>query len=304
MDSYDNENNAVKHKGIDLFSYAEVPHFLQGNQFIQSGYRVSLSSGQCIQSLFYWSNESVNIWTHLIGFLIFLLLGVYDNLILLPSYDATFWDYIVYTLCLTCFQFCMMCSAGYHLFCAQNEEVCKSWLALDLAGICIGLLGCYFPGIYYAYFCFDHWRRIYLTIACILILITFVIQTHQRFLSARWAMRRLLLFCTLVAYGVFPVLHWVYLNGGMQTQIVQTFLPKVVVVYFLGVLALAFYATKCPERCFPGRVDFLGSSHQWWHILVVLAFIWWHSCGVTMMKYRQENECTNVERMSDLLPSR
>lgn len=87
-----------------------------------------------------------------------------------------------------------------------------------------------FPGINYVLgwlisslfvFSLQHWRRIYLTIACILILITFVIQTHQRFLSARWAMRRLLLFCTLVAYGVFPVLHWVYLNGGMQTQIVQ-----------------------------------------------------------------------------------
>lgn len=55
-------------------------------------------------SLFYWSNESVNIWTHLIGFVIFLILGAYDNLILLPFYGASFWDHVIYTLCLTCFQ--------------------------------------------------------------------------------------------------------------------------------------------------------------------------------------------------------
>lgn len=290
----------MRRVGTNLYSYSEVPSFLKNNKFIESGYRVSLSSGQCVQSLFYWSNESVNIWTHVIGFVIFLVLAVYDNLFLLPSYQATIWDHVVYTLCLTCFQFCMVCSAGYHLFCAQNEEVCKSWLALDLAGICIGLLGCYFPGIYYAYFCFDHWRRIYLFIVCVLILITLVIQTHQRFLSARWATRRLILFCALVAYGVVPVFHWVYLNGGMQTHIVQTFFPRVVFVYFLGVLALTFYATKCPERCLPGKVDYVGSSHQWWHILVVIAFLWWHQCGVAMMNYRHSNKCTSLERTSDL----
>ena len=33
----------------------------------------------------------------------------------------------------------------------------------------------------------------------------------------------------------------------------QLFLPKVVVMYLLGILALGFYALKIPERYFPGN---------------------------------------------------
>jgi len=36
--------------------------------------------------------------------------------------------------------------------------------------------------------------------------------------------------------------------------IFQLFLPKVAVMYLLGVLALGFYALKIPERYFPGSV--------------------------------------------------
>ena len=36
--------------------------------------------------------------------------------------------------------------------------------------------------------------------------------------------------------------------------IFQLFLPKVAVMYLLGVLALGFYALKIPERYFPGSL--------------------------------------------------
>lgn len=50
MNSYDSEGGDVNQKDVHpLHSYTEVPHYLQGNQFIETGYRVSLSSGQCIQ---------------------------------------------------------------------------------------------------------------------------------------------------------------------------------------------------------------------------------------------------------------
>lgn len=32
----------------------------------------------------------------------------------------------------------------------------------------------------------------------------------------------------------------------------QLFVPKVAVMYVLGILAFVFYITKMPERCFPG----------------------------------------------------
>lgn len=48
----------------------------------------------------------------------------------------------------------MLCSVGYHMFsCHRSEKTCRRWLALDYAGISVGILGCYVPGIFYAFYC-------------------------------------------------------------------------------------------------------------------------------------------------------
>ena len=47
----------------------------------------------------------------------------------------------------------MLCSAGYHLFRCHSEKASHRWLALDLTGISIGILGVYLPGVHYAFYC-------------------------------------------------------------------------------------------------------------------------------------------------------
>lgn len=48
----------------------------------------------------------------------------------------------------------MLCSVGYHLFaCHRSEKTSLRWLSLDYAGISVGILGCYVPGIFYAFYC-------------------------------------------------------------------------------------------------------------------------------------------------------
>ena len=55
--------------------------------------------------------------------------------------------------CILTFQFCLLCSAGYHTFGCHSEHFYEKWLAIDLTGISIGVLGCYLPGVYYAFYC-------------------------------------------------------------------------------------------------------------------------------------------------------
>lgn len=59
--------------------------------------------------------------------------------------------------CLTVFcllQLCMLCSVGYHLFCChRSEKTSRRWMALDYAGVSIGILGCYVPGVFYTFYC-------------------------------------------------------------------------------------------------------------------------------------------------------
>ena len=105
-------------------------------------------------SLFIMSNESINTWSHLAGFVYFFLLMLYDNFVLIPRKGGTFQDHAIFTIFLIGYQICMFCSAGYHLFCCHSEKVFHQWLALDLAGVSIGLCVCYIPSVFYAYHCF------------------------------------------------------------------------------------------------------------------------------------------------------
>lgn len=43
---------------------------------------------------------------------------------------------------------------GYHLFCChRSEKTSRRWMALDYAGVSIGILGCYVPGVFYTFYC-------------------------------------------------------------------------------------------------------------------------------------------------------
>ena len=49
---------------IKLHSVGDIPAYLQYNKFILTGYRCNLNTHDCIHSLLYWHNETLNIYTH------------------------------------------------------------------------------------------------------------------------------------------------------------------------------------------------------------------------------------------------
>ncbi|CAJ0968869.1 unnamed protein product, partial [Ranitomeya imitator] len=91
-------------RGIRLYTYEQIPIFLKDNPYITDGYRAYLPSRLCLKSLFILSNETVNIWSHLLGFLLFFTLGVYDMMSVLPSVNASREDFVICSICLFCFQ--------------------------------------------------------------------------------------------------------------------------------------------------------------------------------------------------------
>ncbi|XP_076875307.1 progestin and adipoQ receptor family member 3b isoform X4 [Brachyhypopomus gauderio] len=258
-------------RGIRLYTYEQIPVFLKENPYITDGYRAHLPSKLCLKSMFVLSNETVNIWTHLLGFMLFFLLGVNDMSTVLPAAGASREDYVIYSIGLFCFQVCMLCSVGYHLFCCHcSETTSRRWLGLDYAGISVGILGCYVPGVFYAFYCNS---------------------IHPLYHTQEWKMMRSSIFCSVAAYGIIPACHWVWLHGGFHAEIVQVFFPRVVFMYLLAAAAFLFYISKIPERYFPGQLNYLGASHQLWHVLVVLMFYWWHQTAVYITHYRHSQPC-------------
>ncbi|KAL7847905.1 hypothetical protein AOLI_G00226230 [Acnodon oligacanthus] len=279
-------------RGIRLYTYEQIPLFLKENPYITDGYRAHLPSKLCLKSMFILSNETVNIWSHLLGFLLFFLLGVNDMSSVLPAAGASREDYVIYSIGLFCFQVCMLCSVGYHLFCChRSEKTSRRWLSLDYAGISVGILGCYVPGVFYAFYCNSFWRQVYLVTVLALILAVFSAQIHPLYHTQEWKTLRSAIFCCVAGYGIIPACHWVWLNGGFHAEIVQAFFPRVMVMYLLAASAFLFYISKVPERYFPGQLNYLGASHQLWHVLVVLMFYWWHQTAVYIMHYRHSQPC-------------
>uniref|UniRef100_UPI0037E77E78 progestin and adipoQ receptor family member 3a isoform X2 n=1 Tax=Semicossyphus pulcher TaxID=241346 RepID=UPI0037E77E78 len=230
-------------RGIRLYTYEQIPGFLRENPYITDGYRAYLPSRLCIKSLFILSNETVNIWSHLLGFLLFFCVGVYNMSSVLPAVGASREDYVIYS---------------------------------------IGL------------FCFQYWRQVYLVTVLAMILAVFFAQIHPHYLSKQWKQLRSLIFCSVAGYGLVPTVHWICLTGGFSSELVQAFVPRVLGMYFIAVLALIFYVSKVPERYFPGQLNYLGSSHQVWHLLLVLMFYWWHQSSCFIMAYRHSQPCPDA----------
>jgi len=286
-------SNVIEPK-IILYSANTAPKFLVHNCFIWTGYRAFLPYRLCLKSVFIWSNETINIWTHLLGWIFFFSLMLYDNLVVLPEFKkhVTIMEFVIGNVSLLCFQICMAMSVGFHVFGCHSEKICQHWLGWDLTGISAAILGCYLPGIYYAFYCFPIWRDIYLAIVLLILVVTLVLPIFLRdYLSLRCAPLRITLYITTMLYGFIPAIHWVILSGGASSDWVQVFIPKLLVTYSIAGLAFAFYISDFPERCLPGRFDYFGHAHQWWHVLVVAALYYWHNAGLTFMKRRLVESC-------------
>lgn len=58
--------------------FKDIPEWQHDNEFVKTGYRVNHKGfRQVAKSVFKWHNETVNIWTHLIGFAMFFSAIIY-----------------------------------------------------------------------------------------------------------------------------------------------------------------------------------------------------------------------------------
>ncbi|XP_011078413.1 heptahelical transmembrane protein 1 [Sesamum indicum] len=59
-----------------LLSFHQLPDYMKDNEYILDYYRAHWPIKEALFSLFTWHNETLNVWTHLVGFLLFLGLTV------------------------------------------------------------------------------------------------------------------------------------------------------------------------------------------------------------------------------------
>jgi hypothetical protein len=97
-----------------LLDFHELPSFLKHNKYILTKYRRACSYAECWASIFKIHNETINVWSHLLGTLWLLYLGM----VMFYSFSrkAQLGDYMIFGWFFVCAIKCFINSALYHIF--------------------------------------------------------------------------------------------------------------------------------------------------------------------------------------------
>ncbi|XP_037943627.1 progestin and adipoQ receptor family member 3-like [Teleopsis dalmanni] len=200
-----------------LLNFEDAPDHLKFNPYIRQGYRTFLSTKLCLQSMFWWTNETINIWSHLCGCLLFIGLTIFDFQFLRLHADIS--DQVLVVCLLVCFCLCMLLSSIYHIFSCKSEEHYDFFLSVDFLGISLSLVAIYISGMYYAFWCFNKLRIIYSVISMGMFVAAMVAQIPKLNVSLN---AKIVLLLAWSCYGIIPMTHWSVVMGGMQNELVQS----------------------------------------------------------------------------------
>ncbi|KAK9255496.1 hemolysin-III related-domain-containing protein [Lipomyces tetrasporus] len=252
----------------------ELPAWRRDNHYIRSGYRrETFSVWKCFESLAYLHNESVNIYSHLIGSLFFLIFLAVTLDIFLPRYPSTSAkDFVVFVIFFVGAVLCLGMSSTYHCLNCHSESIAKFGNQLDYLGIIFLIVGSYVPAIYYGLHSIPHYMPVFYSIVCGLGAICTILTMRKKFGSPTWRPFRALMFVLFGLSGIIPITF-----GGVKLGYSELY-HRIQLQYLIAEGALyiggaAIYAARIPERWRPGRFDLFGSSHQIFHMCVLGAAI-------------------------------
>ncbi|EPX72589.1 hemolysin-III family protein [Schizosaccharomyces octosporus yFS286] len=265
------EKSAVPSKNTkSLLTWDELEPWQQDNHYIISAYRpASFSYFGSLKSILYLHNESINIWSHLFGVIIFLFFIIRSERILVRE-TTTSQDVYVFMVFLISALTMLFCSTFYHTISNHSSHVSKYGNKLDYLGIVIMIVGSFVPCLHYGFACHANFRTLYTgTIFSIGVIVAFTCML-DRFRQPEWRSFRAILFVIMGLFGIFPVLHalFIYTIKDLLVRMGLGWLFLQGVFYIVGA---TIYANRIPEKWYPGKYDVFGSSHQWFHVCVVIA---------------------------------
>eukprot|EP01126_Amoeba_proteus_P005687 TRINITY_DN1193_c0_g2_i3.p1 TRINITY_DN1193_c0_g2~~TRINITY_DN1193_c0_g2_i3.p1 ORF type:complete len:291 (-),score=11.72 TRINITY_DN1193_c0_g2_i3:152-1024(-) len=265
-----------------LASSTETP-FWARQAYITGGYRKDLCLMDCFKSIWYFHNETLNIWTNLFGTFLWLITSIvfYYDYSSIPR-DLQ-WTQLLYTISCSIGQFL---SALWHISRAtKNRTLYVIMSRIDFFGIILVIIASNVPLISLGFYCNQFWFYFFSCVTCItapfMMLIVF-----SDYLAAR-QISRVIAFSASACIPITEVLILYYL----EVEPFWFILRIVITPYAWYVLGIIFYVTRIPEYFSPGVFNIFGSSHQWWHLFVLIAQYTLFIGSMSLMNYRLENTC-------------
>jgi len=257
-----------------------IPEYMKYH-FVHNGYRMNMTFLQSFTSLFKIHNETLNIWTALLSFVVFFVICM--RVIFGTSDGMTFWEkgaYVVYTVTA---MYTFLGSLLYHWFQCMSKTHHECLLRMDISGIGFLIMGSYYPPIYYAFQSAQGFGIFYLASISVMCVLCCMMLLFPRFSEEKYRYFRVTVLSGTGLFGIIPLIHLYFLHeGGLQNPVFYAKVIAVLELYVWYGLAVFFYASKIPERLFPGKFDVVGCSHQFWHTFVFVAtYIHYSRCLTT-----------------------
>ncbi|KAK4446570.1 hemolysin-III related-domain-containing protein [Podospora aff. communis PSN243] len=259
---------------VQLLLWHQLPAWQQeGNHFIETGYRPGAESfWQCLHSLTYFHNESVNIYSHAFGAILFAVIPLYVfNTEIPPRYIvATTADKIVLSIYFIGVAICFVFSVWFHTFFHHSPDTFSLLQKFDFTGVIVLMWGANVPLIYYGFICDPKLQVAYWFMTTSLALLCSVITFKPQFSDPHLRPFRAATFGCLALSTFIPVSHGL-VKYGYETHSQRIGLRWILLTLLFNSLGAAAYASKFPEKWYPRQFDMVGASHQLFHIFIVCA---------------------------------
>jgi adiponectin receptor len=255
-----------------LQEWKDLAGWRQDNEYITSGYRTPSGSFQkCLGSLKHIHNETVNVYSHLLGG--FLFLGLFFYVLWKISRQYTTIrrvDYIVFMAFFVGIITCFFLSALFHTIANHSEIVAARGVQLDYVGIVLLIWGAAMPSVYYGFYCNPNLQKVYWIVLSSVAFSCILITFNPRFQSSQLRPYRAVMYTALGVSTTIPIVHGILIHGWeIQNQRIS--FTYVFLTAGLDLVAAVIYSIRFPERWHPIRFDIYGQSHQLLHVIVVLA---------------------------------
>jgi len=259
---------------LKLIEYKQCPKWLTDNPYIISSYRPPCYSYKaCYKSLFYVHNETGNIYTHLIGTVLFTLFYGFTAFQYIPSFKEL--DSLEITSIIMSVVggfICMYFSSHFHLFSSHSLKVNRNWLTCDFIGIVSLIYTTGLPLSYYSFYCLPEFRVKYMAVSAIVGAVSLVSMLNPVFSKDEYRLIRSGLFLVLAISELLPIGYAIifFKKSVLVNYLSLYFVIAGTSMYLLG---LILYAKRIPEIYYPGKFDVWGHSHQLFHTLILLASV-------------------------------
>lgn len=243
-----NFNRALRNARKRYLHYYELPLVWRENKYIISGYRFSLSHKEMLKSMFHFNhNESMNIWSHIIGLVVVLYICIYHFPLTDVFEQNSRNDNILVYVFLVAAAKCLVNSSLWHTYsCFAHYPTRSAFACVDYTGITVLITSSILTVEYCALYKYPKLLITYVVCAIICGVAGLAFNWSPYFDKPECRSIRIGFFVGLSASGASSLVCKAFYDGVLSSlSLVAPLIYKSFVWYCLGVV---FYGGLIPER--------------------------------------------------------